>query len=166
MKRLVTIAGHAFTVELDLTAEPPVVTLDGEPADADLRRVDARTISLLVAGRAYTFYIEPGEAPGQLHLGGSARNASASVTDPRRQRREPEGEAGTLRLTAPMAGRVVRWLAAPGENVAAGQGVLVLEAMKMQNEVRSPKAGRLSACLAEPGQAVAPGAVLAEIESR
>ncbi len=164
MRRLVAIAGHTFAVELDLASEPPVARLDGEPADADLRRVDARTVSLLVAGRAYTFYLEPGEAPGQLHVGGSAGNASASITDPRRQRREPEGEAGTLRLTAPMAGRVVRWLAAPGDELAAGQAVLVLEAMKMQNEVRSPKAGRLSACLAAAGEAVAPGAALAEIE--
>lgn len=164
MRRLVAIAGHTFAVELDLASEPPVARLDGEPTDADLRRVDARTVSLLVAGRAYTFYLEPGEAPGQLHVGGSAGNASASITDPRRQRREPEGEAGTLRLTAPMAGRVVRWLAAPGDELAAGQGVLVLEAMKMQNEVRSPKAGRLSACLAAAGEAVAPGAALAEIE--
>ena len=164
MRRLVAIAGHTFAVELDLASEPPVARLDGEPTDADLRRVDARTVSLLVAGRAYTFYLEPGEAPGQLHVGGSAGNASASITDPRRQRREPEGEAGTLRLMAPMAGRVVRWLAAPGDELAAGQGVLVLEAMKMQNEVRSPKAGRLSACLAAAGEAVAPGVALAEIE--
>lgn len=164
MRRLVAIAGHTFAVELDLASEPPVARLDGEPADADLRRVDARTVSLLVAGRAYTFYLEPGEAPGQLHVGGSAGNASASITDPRRQRREPDDEAGTLRLTAPMAGRVVRWLAAPGDELAAGQGVLVLEAMKMQNEVRSPKAGRLSACLAAAGEAVASGAALAEIE--
>ncbi len=164
MKRQVSIAGQAYAVELNLAAQPPTVLLDGEPIAADLRRVDAGTVSLLLAGHAYTFYIEAGDVPGELRITGGGISAQARITDPRRQRREPLAAEGTLRLTAPMAGRVVRWLLAPGAAVTAGQGVLVLEAMKMQNEVRSPKPGRLGARLAEEGQAVGPGAPLAEIE--
>lgn len=164
MKRWVTLGGRRHEVVLNLAADPPQISLDGEPVAADLRRVDARTLSLLLGGQAFAFFLEPGEGPGQVRLSGGGCTATATVADPRRQRREPAAEAGKLRLTAPMAGRVVRWLAEPGAAIAAGQGVLVLEAMKMQNEVTSPKAGRLASRLAEAGQAVGPGAPLAEIE--
>ncbi|MGH9490529.1 MAG: biotin/lipoyl-containing protein [Terriglobales bacterium] len=156
-------ASHSFAVELNLAADPPRIIVDGEPVAADLRRVDARTVSVLMAGRAFTFYLDAAEAGG-LRLSAAGMSATATVTDPRRQRREAAPEEGKLRLNAPMAGRVVRWLAHPGDALAAGQGVLVLEAMKMQNEVTSPKAGRLVACLAPAGQAVGPGSPLAEIE--
>lgn len=164
MKRLVTLGGRMHEIALNLTADPPQISMDGEAVAADLRRVDARTISLLLDGQAFAFFLEPGEGRGQVRLSGSGYSAMATVADPRRQRREPAAEEGKLRLIAPMAGRVVRWLAEPGAALAAGQGVLVLEAMKMQNEVTSPKAGRLAARLAEAGQAVGPGAPLAEIE--
>jgi biotin carboxyl carrier protein len=63
-----------------------------------------------------------------------------------------------------MPGKVVRVLVKPGETVAAGQGLLVVEAMKMQNEMRAPKAGRVVAVPAGEGATVAAGAVLATIE--
>lgn len=164
MKRLVTIAGQSHQVELALDGDIPQIRLDGELLAGDLRWIDGRTISLLLGGIAYTFFLEPAEAPGWIRLSGAGHSATAAISDPRRQAREPLAEAGKLRLIAPMAGRVVRWLAEPGAAIAAGQGVLVLEAMKMQNEVTSPKAGRLVSQLAQAGQAVGPGAPLAEIE--
>jgi len=63
-----------------------------------------------------------------------------------------------------MPGKVVRVLAREGENVQAGQGIIVLEAMKMQNEIKSPKAGTLQKVLAREGANVNPGEVLAVIE--
>ena len=63
-----------------------------------------------------------------------------------------------------MPGKVVRVLAREGENVQAGQGIIVLEAMKMQNEIKSPKAGTLQKVLAKEGANVNPGEVLAVIE--
>ncbi|HSB13592.1 MAG TPA: acetyl-CoA carboxylase biotin carboxyl carrier protein subunit, partial [Bryobacteraceae bacterium] len=65
---------------------------------------------------------------------------------------------------APMPGKVVRVLAAEGDLVEAGQGLLVVEAMKMQNEVKAPKAGRVAALAAREGGTVAAGDVLAVIE--
>jgi biotin carboxyl carrier protein len=63
-----------------------------------------------------------------------------------------------------MPGRVIRVLVSEGDEVAAGQGIVVVEAMKMQNEMPSPKAGRVASVSVKPGDAVASGQVLAAVE--
>ena len=68
-----------------------------------------------------------------------------------------------MRVTAPMPGRVVRVLSAPGADVAAGQGLVVIEAMKMENELRAPRAGRVQELPVREGQAVEAGALLAVV---
>ncbi len=68
-----------------------------------------------------------------------------------------------LRLTAPMPGRVVRVLEAPGADVVAGQGLVVIEAMKMENELEAPRAGRVQEVAVREGQAVEAGALLAVV---
>ena len=70
---------------------------------------------------------------------------------------------GPARLTAPMPGRIVRVLSSPGADVVAGQGLVVIEAMKMENELRAPRGGRLLELLAREGQAVEAGALLAVV---
>jgi len=67
-------------------------------------------------------------------------------------------------VAAPMPGKIVRLLVAEGDSVAAGQGLLVMEAMKMQNEMKAPKAGRVVSLTAREGATVAAGDVLAAIE--
>ncbi len=74
------------------------------------------------------------------------------------------GEGGPRAVRAPMPGRVVRVLAAEGDEVAEQQGVVVLEAMKMQNEMRSPKAGRIRRVAVQVGDTVAAGDLLALVE--
>ena len=71
--------------------------------------------------------------------------------------------SGPFRLVSPMPGRVVRVLAAAGADVAAGQGLVVVEAMKMENELRAPRAGRVAEVAVREGQAVDAGALLAVI---
>ena len=88
-----------------------------------------------------------------------------SLSDPSRRARElspsAEGAASVVTL---MPGKVVRVLVRDGDKVDVGQGVLVVEAMKMENELTAPRAGRVSALSVEPGQSVEGGAVLAVIE--
>jgi biotin carboxyl carrier protein len=74
------------------------------------------------------------------------------------------GGAGPHRITAPMPGKVVKLLVGPGDSVAAGQGVVVIEAMKMENELRSAKAGTVKDVRAAEGTSVEAGTVLVVVE--
>jgi acetyl/propionyl-CoA carboxylase alpha subunit len=138
--------------------------LDGEPLPADVALVRPGLISLLLDSRSYTFaWARDGQ--GVVWLSGGGREWQAEVRDPRqllaRRHAEPEGRA---RLTAPMAGKVVKLMAEPGSAIEPGQGIVVLEAMKMQNEVRSPKRGTLKSLAVAAGDTVATHQLLAEIE--
>jgi len=89
------------------------------------------------------------------------------LRDPRslRSRQHAAGdEKGPRKIVAPMPGRVVRLLVTENSEVEAGQGIVVVEAMKMQNEIKSPKNGVVKKMLATPGAAVNPGDVLAIVE--
>ena len=103
-------------------------------------------------------------APGgslQLQTGGC--EFMAEVIDPRswRGRRHGGTEAeGRQQIVAPMPGKIVRVLVKAGDRVQAAQGLLVVEAMKMQNEIRSPKSGTIERVLVTEGQAVNAGEVL------
>ena len=154
------------TRKLELTRQEGAwsVQLDGQPLAADVALVSPGTVSLLLAGRSFTFAYAPADA-SSVWLGAAGYETRAEVRDPRRRlAQRPFHQAGRARLTAPMAGKVVRLLAEVGATVEAGQGLLVLEAMKMQNEVRSPKSGTLVSLAAAPGAAVATGQLLAEVE--
>ncbi len=106
-------------------------------------------MSVLVGGNAYEIKRER-SLQGELHMViGSARYA-VDVQDPRslRTRRAAGGaEAGPQKVTAPMPGKIVRIMVAEGDEVKAGQGIIVMEAMKMQNEMKSPKDGRVQKIL-------------------
>jgi biotin carboxyl carrier protein len=123
----------------------------------------SNVLSLLFDGKSLAFERDP--ASGALTLGG--RRYEVDVRDPRslRSRRAAsQSSDGPRQLTAPMPGKVVRILAAAGASVEAGQGVLVVEAMKMQNELKSPKSGRVQKVLVAEGAPVNAGDVLAVVE--
>ena len=89
-----------------------------------------------------------------------------ATEDPRQWKRSSgaAGSAGQSRITASMPGKIIRVLAAAGDEVTAGQGIVVVEAMKMQNELKSPRAGRVTAIKVQENDSVTAGAVLAIIE--
>lgn len=129
--------------------------------DATLTADDV--LSLLLAGKSYSFKRDASSSA--LVLNG--RRFEVEVRDPRslRSRRAAAGvEDGPRKLTAPMPGKVVRVIVPAGQTVEAGQGVLVVEAMKMQNELKSPKAGKVQKILVSEGSAVNAGDVLAIVE--
>lgn len=162
MIQRIRIGEREFTVQI----EGDSILLDGAPVAADLRWAGPNRLSLVFGGLSRTFTIETdAAAPEEILLTRRGAMARAQVIDPRRQRRGPAaGPAGRQRLIAPMAGRVIRCLVEVGAEVSQGQGILVLEAMKMQNEVRAPKSGRVLKLGVAPGAAVSPGDLLAEIE--
>ena len=94
-----------------------------------------------------------------------AAELTVRLTDPSRRGREEGPDAdGPAQITAQMPGKVVRVLVSEGDDVTAGQGVVVVEAMKMENEMAASKDGKVVSLNVEPGQSVESGAVLAVIE--
>jgi biotin carboxyl carrier protein len=157
----VTINGQNYRLELDRAEGRWSCRLDGREIEVDAVLVRADVLSLRIGNKAYEVKCE--RVAGELHLWvGSARFA-AEVRDPRslRARLRTADDHGPRKLTAPMPGRVVRVLAREGEEVQAGDGILVVEAMKMQNEIKSPKKGTIRKVLVRQGAAVNAGDVLA-----
>ncbi len=136
-------------------------TVDGRLVDACAVRLSSNAYSILLGGRSLEITVE--ETASGLQVRASGREYQVEIIDPRSWRRghgagiELEGRQ---KLVAPMPGKIVRVLVAEGQQVSAGEGLLVIEAMKMQNEIRSPKSGAVEK-LAREGQTVNAGEVLA-----
>jgi biotin carboxyl carrier protein len=161
----VVIEDRKHRLELERAGEKWHCVLDGReiPIDAVLARPDV--LSILIDGKAYEVKRERTATDTHFWVG-SARYA-VELQDPRSlrsRRRGEEATAGPKKLTAPMPGRVVRILAAEKSAVEAGQGLLVMEAMKMQNEIKSPKKGTVQRIMVQAGAAVNAGDVLAIVE--
>ncbi len=161
----VLIDGRSFRVEMRQSEGRLACLVDGKPVDVDAIITDRDVLSLVLAGRSYEIKRER-VGPDQHILVGVTRYAS-EVRDPRslRQRRAAgDGAEGPRKLTAPMPGKVVRVLAPAETAVEQGQGVIVVEAMKMQNELKSQKKGVVKQVLVSEGASVTAGEVLAIIE--
>jgi biotin carboxyl carrier protein len=170
MKYEIQLAGASGkktrNVELEREGDGWRVTLDGKPVSADAAEIAPHTLSILLDGQVYEIHVTP-SADGRLKLQTGAQEFTAEVIDPRAWtgRRHGSVEAeGRQQILAPMPGKVVRLLVKPGDHVEAGQGLLVVEAMKMQNEIRSPKSGTVERVFAKEGQPVNAGEVLAWVD--
>ena len=152
MKRIVQIGSQEHHVDL---ADPGAV----------VEEVETGVYSVLRDGRSYEIVVR--EAPdGALDVHVNGNHYVARVSDPRRLSRKRGGTLleGRQNVLAPMPGKVVRLLIAVGDEVTAGQGLMVVEAMKMQNEIKSPKAGKIVAIAVAEGVPVNPGQVLLSVE--
>jgi biotin carboxyl carrier protein len=161
----VAIGEKTYRVELQKKNGGWNCAVDGEPVEVDVAVGQPGELSLLIGGRSYLVKEEKGPT-GEYVVLGTDRYA-AQVHDPRalRSRRAAAGDAaGPARIVAPMPGKVVRIMAQPGTAVEAGDGVVVIEAMKMQNELKAPKKGTVKQVLAAVGAAVNAGQALAIIE--
>jgi biotin carboxyl carrier protein len=170
----VEVDGAVRRVALEHRDEGYIVHMDGRSIPVDLCEPAPGVISLLI-----------GDGAGDGFVGGRSYRCVRTVTtdeetiavdawqhrvavnDPRSlraQRKRPGSGNGTLQIKASMPGRVARVLVTPGETVVAHQGVVVIEAMKMQNELKSPKAGTVTEMRVVPGDTVTVGDVLAVID--
>jgi biotin carboxyl carrier protein len=167
MKNDVLLNGARRSVELTRSAVEPsqlVATIDGRRVEADAAKIFPGVYSILLDGRSLEVHVEA-LVDGML-VRTAGREYRVDIVDLRSWRRSRSGRidpAGRQQISAPMAGKVVRVLVAPGQQVETGQGLLVVEAMKMQNEIRSPKTGTVERLLAKEGQAVNSGEVLVVI---
>ncbi len=160
----VTINGKNYRLELNRSDGHWSCRLDGRDAAVDAVLVRPDVLSLRIGNRAYEVKSE--RVAGDLHLWVGSTRFAVEVRDPRSLRgRARAGDAqGPKKLTAPMPGKVVRLLVRDGDEVQAGAGVAVVEAMKMQNEIKSPKKGTVQKILVSEGAAVNAGDVLAIVE--
>lgn len=160
----VTIDGKNYRLELERAEGLWVCRLDGREIEVDAVLARPGVLSLRIGNQAYEIKSE--RVASDLHLWvGSARFA-AEVRDPRslRSRVRAADDHGPRRVTAPMPGKVVRILVHEHSEVEAGSGVVVVEAMKMQNEIKSPKKGTIQKVLVSEGAAVNAGDVLVIVE--
>lgn len=161
------VDGRLHQVELVRDAEGNGwrVTINGQERSADVQWMQPNVLSLLIAGKSYRILYDPRSEGSAVVMG--ARRISYAIVDPRSLRSRSQAGAsqtGVRSVTAPMPGRIVRILVQQGESVAAQQGLLVMEAMKMQNELKSPSSGMVTRISVEPGATVQPGQVLLVIE--
>ena len=164
------------------------VTLDGRSLEVQVRRVGDNGLALVTVGSvqqagdfaadkthgrnefwsypaARVVFVTPA-ASGEILVTFAGRTAVVTLNG-RRSRPVTDGIAhvhGDQPVKAPMPGRVVRVLVAAGDEVSAGQGVVVIEAMKMENELRAPKTGRVKDVSVSAGSSVDAGKVLVVIE--
>lgn len=149
-------------VELERSANGYRITVDGQLVDGDAALVAPGTVSVLIGGQSFEVHVAPA-IDEQLKLQCGPHEFTAELRDPRawQGRRHGAMEAeGRQQIVAAMPGKVVRVLVNAGDEVEAGQGLVVVEAMKMQNEIRSPKKGKVERFQVKEGQAVNAGEVL------
>jgi pyruvate carboxylase subunit B len=161
------VAGQ--TVEVELDGER--VTVEGHTHTASLGVIPGTPLrQLLLDGRPLTLAMEP-LGRGRWALTASGERWEVEVLDERTRHVRSLTGAGEQRrsadvLRAPMPGLVVRVHASPGDRIAAGAGVVVLEAMKMENELRIQASAVVKAVRVAPGEAVEKGQVLVEFEEQ
>jgi len=140
-----------------------VVEIDSDRLDA-VKEVEPGVYSVLLNGRSYEIRVH--EGAGGLSAEAGALRFAIEVRDPRDAARGSRASTGSGRqkVVAPMPGKVIRVLAKAGDSVEAGQGLVVVEAMKMQNEMKAMHAGRVIEIRAGAGDTVGAGDTLVILE--
>ena len=163
MKLNLKLNGKPREIEVLTPAPTCRFRLDGAERLADVTMPEPGLYSILLDGHSYDVQVE--RTPRHLIILLRGHRFEIEIHDPRRWSRQEAGRRGGdfETITAPMPGKVVRVLVAPGDAVEPGQGVLVVEAMKMQNEMKATRAGRVISVTAQEGATVTAGEVLATI---
>src|SRR5262249_106356 len=131
-----------------------------EERSADIRQVQPGVYAVLLGGSSYQAFVDG------TNVSIAGRSFRVEVVDQRRWKRgrNHQESQGRQNIAASMPGKVIRVLVSQGDEVKAGQGLIVVEAMKMQNEMKAARAGRVVALAAVAGATVNAGEILATIE--
>ena len=185
MQYEVEIGGRRRQVVVTRAGGGFAVSVDGRARNVDAVRIDTRTLSLLVdslppaehsapgaapdrsGGRSCTVTVAPALAAGELQVHVGTVPVAVTVNGRRRYGQQHAGSgagSGPQRVVAPMPGKIVRVLVAPGDPVSARQPVVVVEAMKMENELRAAREGTIAEVHVRQGMSVEAGALLLVIQ--
>ena len=168
MKLHAIISESQMDVEIRAQGGRIAAVVDGRKYELEVQRASGGHYLLLHEGRVFDCHLD-----GRLESGSTvevtvgATLHAVTLLDPKRLRGTSGSGAhgdGAARIVAPMPGKIVRLLVEPGQEVEAGSGVIVVEAMKMQNEMKSPKSGRVISVNVAVGTTVNGGDLLAVIE--
>jgi biotin carboxyl carrier protein len=160
----VTINGKNYRLDLIHAEGRWSCRLDGRDVEVDAILPRPDVLSLRIGNQAYEIKSE--RVANELYLWVGSTRFAVEVRDPRslRGRTRAADAQGPKKIVTPMPGKVVRLLAREGDEVEPGAGIAVVEAMKMQNEIKSPKKGTVQKILVREGTAVNAGDVLAIVE--
>lgn len=160
----IQVDGKNYRLELNRVDGRWESRLDGREISLDAVLARRDVLSIIIGGKAYEIKRE--RTATDMHLWVGPQRYDVQLRDPRslRGRAIADDGKGPRKLIAPMPGKVVRVLLKEESQVEAGQGVVVVEAMKMQNEIKSPKNGVVRKIVAYEGAAVNAGDVLAVVE--
>ncbi len=160
----ITIDGKKYRLDLNRADGRWSCRLDGRDFEVDAVLTRPDVLSLRIGALAYEVKSE--QVANELRLWVGSTCFAVEVRDPRslRGRTRAGDDRGPMTITAPMPGKVVRLLVHEGDEVEPGSGVAVVEAMKMQNELKSPKKGIIQKILVSEGAAVNAGDGLAIVE--
>ena len=166
----VKVAAKNYRLELkpadtDRSSARWLCQVEGRETQIDVARIDDSTLSLLIAGVSYTVHRDSSAQGIRIWIGKTGWDVE--LQDPRSwrgRRKLLDQETGPTKLFASMPGKVVRVLVREDDEVRAGEGILVVEAMKMQNEIKAPRTGVARQILVTEGTNVNAGDVLAIIE--
>jgi biotin carboxyl carrier protein len=159
-----TVNGHAITISL---GDDGRITRDGKSLALQVAQTDSQAFSVLAEGRSHS--VVALRIDGVYHVLLAGKHVEVSVETARtRLLRTLERSAATahrrLEIRAPMPALIVRVEVQPGDEVRAGQGLVVLEAMKMENELKAHQAGKVKEVLAVKGRTVEKGEPLIVLE--
>jgi acetyl/propionyl-CoA carboxylase alpha subunit len=158
-----TVAGRVVRVEVRGRGPRYSVTVEGRTMDVEVQETSTGFVDLVIDGSSHEAGVLAREGGCSVLLEGRTldvlleEGGAAPATA-----RRPDGR--TARITAPMPGRLLKVLVETGQEVTEGQGLVVMEAMKMENELRAPRAGRVKELPALDRQAVESGALLVVLE--
>jgi biotin carboxyl carrier protein len=154
MKLAVSINGRHDEVDFTSESGRASLAIDSKRYEAEVSQPENGLFVVVIEGRVYRCLVDQTVAGGS-EVSVNGERFSIAVKDLKHLRGSDSGEAssdGPANLLAPMPGKIVRVLCAEGDAVTAGQGILIVEAMKMQNEVQSPRAGTVVKIRVEAGQ--------------
>jgi biotin carboxyl carrier protein len=170
VKLEIQAAGRTRAVEVSRTGDRFLVSIDGREHDVDVKEIDG-VLSLLIGGRALSgpptrsYEVTVGET--MVHVDGIPVEVSIVPSRPawgsQGKGQTSQGD-GPQQIKAPMPGKIVKLLVKPGDKVDARQGLVVVEAMKMENELKARAAGTVSEVRVTEGSSVEAGAILVVLE--
>lgn len=164
MKRDLIVNGKSHSLEVNKENSLVHFSLPDRSGSASILEVEPGVYSVLLDGKSYRAQITRNERSITVEVRGHIFDVE--ITDPRAPSRNTSGRSteGRQTIVAPMPGKVIRLLVSEGDRVEPGQGIVVMEAMKMQNELKAQRAGSVVSLPVAEGATIGAGQVLATIE--